>query len=492
MSLDKKIENIFNNEPSLENENWLELGDDFYAGIESQIAEQPKQKRRFLLWWLGAGLSVLIAMAVIYILSSSSTQSLGQNVAVSSSEEISNIAQVQKDLSIDDATVRLGNIGNTNPTLDNKEKAKSSLIIDSSHEMDVVVKNATVFNYPTNDKSQNPINASLNPSSSIDPNRQSSQRIIEPKNFDQNINDNPITINDNPITINDNYDVREALIDLELLNNSNTSLNYERALANVFIPSIKPIKGSTWQYGMNIGYAYGRIMHNNEYKLAVEPAAYRNSNYSSVEWDFSLTKIINTKLSVYGTLGYSSATFTSGHNANVNYDLDQEVDMSNTLDIDMATPLGFINSEIVIRRDELDLSGGNMLMDLHNEHQLNDLYADLGIKYNIINYKNIGLSLLGGLGHRYTLNINNTLGRIDLSESGYSYQSRVSNDLPQYLNRNRWYSQWGTSLDWKIGRQSLLNMKAGYRYQWNNIYQQDGFSVRMSDVKLSLGYARQF
>lgn len=485
MSLDKKIENIFNNEPSLENENWLELGDDFYAGIESQIAEQPKQKRRFLLWCLGAALSVIIAMAVIYILGSSSTQSLGQNVTLSSSDEISSSSQVQKDLSIDDATVKLDNNVNTNQSLDNKEKAKSSLIDDSLQDMDVVVKNTTDFNYPTINNRQNPINTGLNPTTYIDPNKQSSKRIIEPKNIYKNINDNPFTVKDNA-------EVREALIALELLNNSNTSLDYKRALSNVSIPSIKPIKRSTWQYGMDIGYAYGRIIHNNEYKLAVEPAAYRNSNYSSLEWDFSLTKSINTKLSIYGTIGYSSATFTSGHNANVNYDLDQEVDMSNTLDIDMATPLGFINSEIIIRRDELDLSGGNMLMDLHNEHQLNDLYADLGIKYNIISYKNIGLSLLGGLGHRYTLNINNTLGRIDLSESGYSYQSTVSNDLPQYLNRNRWYSQCGTSLDWNIGRQSLLNVKAGYRYQWNNIYQQDGFSVRMSDVKLSLGYAHQF
>lgn len=484
MSLDKKLNKIFNQEASLENEDWLSLDDNFYSNIENQIVEKPKKKKRFFFIILGIGILLSIAFLVMYFMLSS-TQILGQNASKTSSHQETSISNneynYKKNNSATNNYSSSESADTTVKIVSNRNKDLEKTDISSSIQ---IHKNAKSGRPHLVGKKENIFLGLLIPKNkSIAPNK-----TLINKNNDQVPSQSNLKkkeYNDKIISI-DIYP--EAYIKHQELD----TLQNNVAIQQIIIPRIKPLSDKSWYWKVSTGYTYGMLKHSIEYRLALEPAAYRNSKYSSTEIDFTFAKRFKSNLALYTTIGFGISTFTSGHNANLDYSIDNEVNMSNNLAINMATPLGFVSSEIVVTRENASIPGGLIQMDLHNQHQLKELFVELGLEYTWFKNNHFSVSTMSGVGNRYTMDITNSLSKIDFSEKGYRFNSKVDESIPSYINRNRWYSSFGLSGNYLINNNSEIKLLTAYRYQFNNLYQNDAFRVRMIDFKFSLSFLKFF
>lgn len=491
MSLDKEIEKLYKESP-LEDENWLELGEDFYANIDRKINAKPRKRRVIIFWILGALLGLLLLWLTVSAYKTTEGASIaetsmtsqhlsqGQVIANESTKiEPDTKSQLSKDTQ--DRSISQALEGSQVRT----SKQTISKIQKSSQRYNEAIQESKgqLFSDVVNDTQhlfsdiKGPLEVEEPTVPSVTSNSNKHQHMVS---AGQKISGTAL----------------ESKKHLNVLPQLSAELEKHRSAFVIHqkpkFVDVTPTSVTPWSISFGVGFIAGDITLNPEYELALEPAAFRNSNYEGVEVTGELSRTLSESLSAYSAIHYGKVSFTSGHNAEYNYNVSTESEMSNVVNLSMATPLGFVPSELTITRENLDNAGGQMVIDLHNQHDLTEIAGELGVKCQVLRSDVWSVLLSGGFGRRYTTRATNTLSKVDLSSSDFSYTSSNGDQDPTFYNAGRNYYLLGGEAKRSLGPSVDIGVQVNYRQQITNIYQQDGFSASMHDLKALLFAQKRF
>ena len=87
----------------------------------------------------------------------------------------------------------------------------------------------------------------------------------------------------------------------------------------------------------------------------------------------------------------------------------------------MASPIGFVESDLIVQRNSAESTlNTDLVVDLHNEHNITNLDVNIGLDYSLIENGHFRFVLGFRTGINKFLNINNTLSSFGLNDSNFS------------------------------------------------------------------------
>ena len=470
MSLYKKIKNTFNPPPSLKGEDWLLPSDDLFESIESSIQNDQKKKNRGIWVWL---LSLLLISGTLsYLLTNTN---IGGNL-------LTNKGNTEYHTTSKRSFVRINDVNKLNSKnlfskvgSDNKEIATS--IIEYNVE-----KSTTDLTIPfissTSDKTTSV--SVLEKSFNLNTRTNRRDRDLENLAFTAVIGSNTADI-EKSLTVKtkkiSNNLARIASINCSLIQKKVSPFFHEFS----YIRNEDVNQVSDWRIKFSSGYSNWNFSLNNNYLTSLDPADFRFSKGMGLFVELSVEKMLSQRLSVGVSGLIESSSFNSGHNSIIDYNINNETEhQMNKFDVIMASPLGFLESNIVVARSTDANEHTNLTIDLNNSHSTTNIDFGLYAQIEILQYRNFSLSNQSGIGFNYLSNITNYLDHFSTSETGFISHSSEILKNQSHLNLLRSYINIGINLEYKFSRSICLGVNHQFRQDFNPIYSDGDFSTLIS------------
>ena len=497
-SNNKKWFNAFNN-PELKEEKWLEPSDALFDHISNEIFEK-KKKRKLVYWLFGLGSFLILGVGAFMILDS-------EDKTLSLNGDTINIRPSQSSQNADFKSASMDNL------LSNSElKAIDIKPLDANESESL---KSTVSTLP----------AQLRNNSDNSKNRSSKRTSI----YDEELYPDKVFSAKSETTIaNKNaqgsqsfkYDVKEKstissldgpskasaqlrpLLSFSEINLLTFLLSSEEGLPpllnHVYIDDPTDLKNAlnnSFSLGISFGLSQWNFNLNNNYITALNPADFSFDNGRGINAGLSLEKKISSNLSFISTLQLEQIDFVSGHNSSANYDLLMETGgmMTNDIALTMATPLGFIDSEVIVNRaDNTSTENTALVLDLHNDHRITNLSLDAGVSYALYKNKFINISPTVSLGANYFSSITNELSSFDIDQDGFNSGVTKITSVPQNVKTITPFVNMGLVLDREIGNNFKTGFGIAYRKTLTPIYSEGDFSTNLSSLNLRWTIAKMF
>lgn len=470
MSLYKKIKNTFNPPPSLKGEDWLLPSDDLFESIESSIQIDQKKKNRGIWVWL---LSLLLISGTLsYLLTNTN---IGGNL-------LTNKGNTEYHTTSKSSFVRINDVNKLNSKnlfskvgSDNKEIATS--IIEYNVE-----KSTTDLTIPfissTSDKTTSV--SVLEKSFNLNTRTNRRDRDLENLAFTAVIGSNTANI-EKSLTVKtkkiSNNLARIASINCSLIRKKVPPFFHEFS----YIPNEDVNQASDWRIKFSSGSSNWNFSLNNNYLTSLDPADFRFSKGMGYFVELSVEKMLGQRLSVGVSGLIESSSFNSGHNSIIDYNINNETEhQMNQFDVIMASPLGFLESNIVVARSTDANEHTDLTIDLNNSHSTTNIDFGLYAQIEILQYRNFSLSNQSGIGFNYLSNITNSLDHFSTSETGFISHSSEILKNQSHLNLLRSYINIGINLEYKFSRSICLGVNHQFRQDFNPIYSDGDFSTLIS------------
>ena len=470
MSLYKKIKNTFNPPPSLKGEDWLLPSDDLFESIESSIQNDQKKKNRGIWVWL---LSLLLISGTLsYLLTNTN---IGGNL-------LTNKGNTEYHTTSKRSFVRINDVNKLNSKnlfskvgSDNKEIATS--IIEYNVE-----KSTTDLTIPfissTSDKTTSV--SVLEKSFNLNTRTNRRDRDLENLAFTAVIGSNTADI-EKSLTVKtkkiSNNLARIASINCSLIQKKVPPFFHEFS----YIRNEDVNQVSDWRIKFSSGSSNWNFSLNNNYLTSLDPADFRFSKGMGYFVELSVEKMLSQRLSVGVSGLIESSSFNSGHNSIIDYNINNETEhQMNKFDVIMASPLGFLESNIVVARSTDANEHTDLTIDLNNSHSTTNIDFGLYAQIEIFQYRNFSLSNQSGIGFNYLSNITNSLDHFSTSENGFISHSSEILKNQSHLNLLRSYINIGINLEYKFSRSICLGVNHQFRQDFNPIYSDGDFSTLIS------------
>lgn len=467
MSLDKKIKDTFNPPPSLKGEDWLVPSDDLFDSIESAIYNEPREKRRGIWIWL---LPLLFISGIAIYFMTLNTQSIAR-YSNNGTKEFQSTMNTFNDH---------GNEGNVvnHENLTLKENTTNDKI--SSSKIKSIIQNSSISS----------IELSTATSSG------QSNKVLTFNNS-ENLMIRAITDNNKPSVIG--YfsvigskigmteiatfsDKDRSTIDLAKLSGINNFIAHESTplVSDISLVTIDVSKSGIprWNLKLFTGMTNWNFDLNNNYLTALQPADFSFSNGVGYFVELGIEKRLSKRVSVGVSVLAERNTFDSGHNSVIDYNINNEnSDNTNEFDLTMASPLGFLESNIVVARSVDANDHTDLIIDLENKHTVSNIDLGLYAQLDILQYRSfcIGGQIGGGLNHLSS--ITNSLDHFSTSESGFDSRSSEILKGQSDLNLLRPYFNFGVNLEYKWSHNISIGLNHQYRQDLNAIYNSGDFST---------------
>jgi len=427
---------------SLSKENWLDPSDRVLANIEAGINGKESERRYGVLIRLVCLFLVALLVYMFYLknnrqdskMATPSTETL-QKKDVTNKIELNNILASVTEQENEPVNNKATNL-NTPSTTQTNDVANSQ----STHSVKISIKNRSSpklddgsenFFIQINDRISEPIYRSkdhVKNGSTADLKRESENLNTE------NIVINAALLNQDGLTQNFTFLTVYDLQELESPSFENKKLPY----AGLFLEPVVVNEKARFSLVGNIGYSNWQFILNEEYADAVEPAAFQSTAGNGLSVNVGLEKELGSRLSLGTSFGVQQVNFSSGHNSSVIYDTKSETtdDSSNTKSLTMATPLGFIDSEVQLRRiGDTGSEETSLVLDLHNEHKLTALEFSIYGKYDLIKKDGLDVGFQSGFGILMLSAVDNKLTSFDSDNDFFS--SGVNTVTSSFVELNR-------------------------------------------------------
>ncbi len=436
----RHIRKVFS-KSSLRDENWLDPSDQVFANIEAEILKEDKKDKPVLLIF-AAALLILIGLPLLFFFNNPD-----KNRRVEKVVEQSTIAGLKRD------NTQTSESKLSAPLQSQKKASESnSFITQTSKNIETPVRSVKVA-MTNRDKLQNDFKTAASGSSSIEePNipteytLQSSpmQPIINNEIIASNITTSPeqkkskiIDSNENAFV--DNYDdkannntvlIQNVITKLPLLNSEvfMPASSIADALNGIEVPLYNP-----WVFTAGFGYTNWQFNLNDAFESAVEPAAYENSDGNGSFVFIEVGKALNKKIGLSAQFNHQSARFSSGHNSQLNVDNSLT---SQSQVLTMATPLGFIDNEVLLLRSDAPSTNEESLMvDLHNNHTISSVEFNLLADVQLMQKAGFKISIQPGIGLSQILKVTNELAELNTNNTNYTRGENVYTGEFENLNK---------------------------------------------------------
>lgn len=482
----------FNN-PELKEEKWLEPSDALFAHISDEVYGKKKKRRRLAYWIFG--LSTFLGLLVISWLfmdtnqsqpfsSLEDTEKTRQTVLLKTQENdlasktedytasnkvVSNIESKKINQSKNNISSIIGN--SVNGTESSYSRIKNNNIESSS---DHFLSSQQLRN--TSVKSDIILETGLN-----NPISESGESRLRKTSKDNFSNKNILHINVLPKAF-----LATLLIERDV--------NFDFMVMPLEIRNQNKIISKN-MIGLTIGLSQWEFDLNNSYASALNPADFDFNDGNGWNTGFLYKRELSEKWHFSTLAQIEKIRSNSGHNSSVDYNPDQEINgnMSNELNLMMASPFGFLESNLVINRgSDAGLDNLDLVLDLHNEHEITNLSWQIGIDYQLLTSSFVNIGATSNIGLNYFSAVTNDLSSFDIDREGFVSGSTMINRDQQNINTVTPFVDLGITLN----RSLFKNMNTGfifnYRKTMSPIYSEGDFSTTLSAYNLRWVVSRSF
>lgn len=257
---------------------------------------------------------------------------------------------------------------------------------------------------------------------------------------------------------------------------------------------VNPHRIDAWQIGLEAGYSLWSLSLNNNYQTALQGADFTHSKANGFFAGINASKSISPILKLNANLTFERVSFESGHNSIVNYDPSTEnAEGVNTFDLTMATPIGFLESNINLKNTETNLDvPKDVVLDLSNKHIASNLDFGLGLTIQAIDKGKINVGLDLGLGLNYLLSLENDFYSFTPNENTFEGQgsSLVSNQSD--INKTRPYFMSGLNVLFGLNTGSQIGFAYSFKQDVVPLYQFGDYSTLLSRHGASVRWLKRF
>ncbi len=531
MQNDKKIKDAFNNR-SLDNEDWLSPPSAVFENIEDELFNKKKRKPFFPLW-LQIGIFVMFLIGLLtYRFNTASTE-----IADSSNNVVvENKSDVLSNINIENEIPSSSTLQNQKQLDSNEEISVEALTVNDSKEISFNSTTESIKNTKNNNVESSKSDSKIANQSSSDKNSINQNRSISitnetnlgievqanfannrkgtVSNFESTTNINVIQQENNNTNQSLSTDLNSAIFSDDINKNNiglekyNTSaieqLNVipvtlrseddleQNLLANNNASYANPIllKQNDWIFTIGTSLSFWNFKLNENYQTALQPADFTYTNGKGIAIFTGVEKSFASSFRVKATVGFENINFKSGHNSSINYNPAlEESNMSNDFSLTMASPLGFIESEINVRRsDGVNAEATDLVVDLNNSHKVSNFDFGMSVLKQFSISNRLALNLEGGAGLNHLISLDNDLYKFSLSKEGFqSGNSSITADQNE-LKKTRPYFLIGGSSMYKINPNSSIGLSYQLKQDFNSIYQSGDFNTLLKRQFLILEY----
>jgi len=497
--LDK--ENIWKdrfNDPTLEREDWLEPDVQLIDGVMDAIETAPRRRRMWLLW-LMLGLITLVA-----VVSQIPLSPFGPSME-SNSENQSEIQAQSPGVTLNEKAPFENAPSESVITSDQEAEAdhtgkNNTSVASKSNDTDNVEKSRNQTAYPSetgSDKQDKLLTESQKQKNHIQ------KKVIARKESDNRLDGQPYQnkITDKPqvtATQKKNLIVNPAAI--QKIKSSaviaeGPVLEAPVMAASGMGPLNQDRQDRTKKIMLGSMFSLWDFNLNSSYETALDPADFYHNTGKSAAVVINYQQFLNDRLFYYVEAGYEKVRFNSGHNSSVAYDpaLEDMQTHSTAYNLTMASPVGFINSDIVINRSSANGDqSANLTVDLNNRHSIQNLSLASGLGVQLIQHSSVGLSIHMGLGLNQFIRNNHTLVYCGVDDAGYEYSSGYVSSAPLNLVNTTLYGQTGVQLSYLLGNNWMAGLVVDYQHNMGVIYKEDDFSTQLNRYRVGLQFGKKF
>ncbi len=470
------FDNIFDkfNDEALGEEQWLEPTPDVYGRIENEISDNPR--KRLLFWWILSGISIILISLCSFMLLNKEDKSDKRDADIS----VQNYTTVQKDHTpiVSSTTPKLSNIESVKK--DENELSKKTALLNSARliQEDLDVKTQI----PTTNNHLHLKDHIKNVSNSLKANLVNNKEVKTSEAFskEQVIFNKRELVNIqflDPFVRNENIRPNTRMISLSPKFASIENNDRDDQKIN------KP-----WSGIVGIHYLNWSDKLNENYRTALSPADFNKSDGSGQHIYIGIDRELTSKVSGQLLVGYSNISTSSGHNSILNYDNSSEVNLENKLEsVTLATPYGFVNSDISIRRDENASSDDVQLFSaIHSKHNLRMMNVNMNVMYQLISLKRVDMKIGTGLGYHRLLELKNDLDYINTNHSEYSFVRGAVTENQMSLNNGFFSSDLMLTLGYILNDQLSSNLRFDYSQSLSPLFNDSNFSSTSRYYSLGL------
>ena len=256
----------------------------------------------------------------------------------------------------------------------------------------------------------------------------------------------------------------------------------------VDLESKKPLS-KQWGVSVYAGLNHARHAINTNYAFALAPADFYADDGEGWQLGVAISRNLGSRLDVNLSLDYTVQNYASGHNSELIYHTAQEENLySQSYDLTLATPFGFVQSDFVLSRSA-DYESQTTVLDavFGSVHRVSALHAHVSMDYSLIQKNRWSFAISGGIGASYVLSIHNRLSSVDTQHEFIHYNGgAISKDqestrrlLPNLLS--------GIKVS-RVMHTGSLFANIQYRYSTRSFFRQDEFSSQLHGMYANIGY----
>jgi len=517
---DKNIHDIFAH-ADLDNEDWLQPSDKVFDGIEAAIYT----KKRFRGFWFLLPLIFMLSGAGIYYWSHLNEKSIVENQIVSKDN-----SQLNSDLVSSKATTKTRSkekddfdISYKNIEMSSNKKNAKPLNKEKVHKRIVQADKNSIKKNPTKNLWQNIKTNQTASKKGLAENSSSknSTSIVASKSnlYANNLVNKNIRLaqSDEPIlstpTVHKHLKPLIPLVDesktvpIKSGNHNTQALNrlalQKHNLANeserAFIKNsrfnILPKPRKQFQYEFSSGFSAFNLRLNQTFSKFLKPKGFEHKMGKGFFVSAGIQKKWNSSISIHANLQYEQAVFQLSHNAIKLYDIEEEItDQTNTINVEIASPLGFANSGLAIKRTTEDVvdQTTELSISLNNCHQIFAVDAGFGLSAQLINFVKLHAETVFYTGIHQLLFVKHDLNSFETKHTNFEPLENSPLSSQSQLQQTRPYFGLGLQFYYQIKTTQGIRFKYVFKQDVLPLYKENTYRSLLNRQQVGLSYVVQF
>ncbi len=157
----------------------------------------------------------------------------------------------------------------------------------------------------------------------------------------------------------------------------------------------------------------------------------------------------------------------------------------------MATPVGFVQSDLVIHRNS-DISDTEVLIDIKNYHRIQSLDLELNLNYQMRDIFGLTPIVSVGAGVQYIVDLNNELKSFTPEQTDFSAgKGAITSDQPSLQTWSPTLSA-GLGFEKRISNNISVGVNGGYLFNINELQKMNSFRTRVHRFNGGIYLRRSF
>lgn len=472
---------------SLETEAWLDPKDDIYASFKSKIEPKKRKKKWMALFFIG-----LVGLGCIYLYVGTFNN---ESKAVISKAENFNSKTNLASSKVNDQTL----INPESESIINKENSLADNTTSDENSFKTLIKPFKDIRKSTSERT----NYSSSNSHTIKANKPQilvSKKVNEymdiqnEKYINKGWTKKKVSNIKSQLKGLDNSQFIFIPRSTEILFNAITPLPIDQMIINPRLTKVNSeiTNDNVYFAYVSGGFSYWKFSLNDHFKDALDPADFYH--YEGYGFNAGLgfrKQLINKRYSLGISLNYENISFISGHNSSLEYNYVEEENMSNKVNLVMASPIGFVESSLVLNRS-IETNINQLSVSLQTLHEIQTVGLSGEFLAQLIQTKKFGLGVSTNVQGNYITKLSNSFIKAEVIEQGF-YTSDKLIDVPQ-ANVKRLIPMAGIGImtNYIFNPRLSVALEGSYTRSLRSIYLESDFETSLSQAQFSLSLSRKF